>query len=130
MFFGKKLIAAALIGGSLIFAPNVYADKHVDSVVFSSEKSPNEKNQLMENIAKFTEIIKLNPNDAEAYNNRGIIYENLKHNDKALTDFDNAIKFNPDFAEAYFNRGNIYRGLKQYEQAVSDLSKAIEINPN
>jgi tetratricopeptide (TPR) repeat protein len=62
----------------------------------------------------YTEAIKLNPNDAVAYNNRGINYSILNVNSKALADYSIAIQIDPCFTDAYNNRGNMYCQLKDY----------------
>ena len=74
--------------------------------------------------------IQLNPNNFEAYNNRGVAYKNLGQYERAIQDYDKAIELNPNYDNAHNNRGNAYRLLKQYEQAIQDYGKAIELNPN
>jgi len=87
-------------------------------------------------ILDFTEAIRINPNYAEAYNNRGIAYFYLddKYNEKnynlATLDFTEAIRINPNYAEAYNNRGKAsdYIWNPSYN-AVADFTQAIRINP-
>jgi regulator of sirC expression with transglutaminase-like and TPR domain len=38
-------------------------------------------------LTNFTKRIKMDPNDADAYNNRGLIYYNLKDYSNALADY-------------------------------------------
>ena len=56
-------------------------------------------------LADFDQAIRLKPDFAKAYNNRGIAKDTLGRHDDALADFDQAIRLRPDFAEAYYNRG-------------------------
>ena len=52
-------------------------------------------------IGDFTEAIRLNPNYAEVYNNRGSAYANENEYDNAIRDYTEAIRLNhPAFAEA------------------------------
>ena len=53
-------------------------------------------------IADFARIIARNPNDAEAYNNRGIAYRKKGDLNRAIDDFTHAIALNPNDAKAYF----------------------------
>ena len=46
-------------------------------------------------IADFTEAIRLNPNDAEAYYSRGCEYFEKGDHDRAIADFTEAIRLNP-----------------------------------
>ena len=65
---------------------------------------------------------------AEAYYNRGMIYEQNEDYLKALDDFTQAIKIHTLYDEAYNNRGNIYYRLGQYDRAIEDYNRALEIN--
>ena len=71
--------------------------------------------------------IKLNPNVADAYFNRGAIYEILQKYQQAIKDYTQAIKLNPNFAEAYQNRGNAYKALGKNAEAEKDFAKAKEL---
>jgi uncharacterized caspase-like protein/regulator of sirC expression with transglutaminase-like and TPR domain len=81
-------------------------------------------------IDNFTEGIALNPDDAEAYNNRGEAYRNLRQYQEAIADLDRAISLNPDFAAAYNNRANAYLSLQQYQSAIADFNQVISLNPD
>ena len=81
-------------------------------------------------IADFTKAIELNPDDHEAYNNRGSVYAKLEKYDTAIADFTKAIELNPDDHEVYNNRGNAYADLKKYDTAIADYTTAIELKPD
>jgi len=81
-------------------------------------------------IKNLTEYIRCNPNDVNAYNNRGREYYNEGKNEKAIVDFDKAIEINPSFIHAYNNRGNVYSKQGNYAQSIIDFNKAIELEPN
>ena len=82
-----------------------------------------------EAIEAYNNAIRLDPNYAIAYNNRGNTYDDLKEYAKAIEDYNRAIDLNPRLAEAYFNRGNTYRDLKEYTKAIEDYNRAIDLNP-
>jgi tetratricopeptide (TPR) repeat protein/S1-C subfamily serine protease len=81
-------------------------------------------------LADYSTLLKLNPDNSYAYNNRGLTYYNLKQYEAALADYGKAIALNPDYAKAYNNRGLTYSNLKQYEAALADYGKAIALNPD
>jgi Flp pilus assembly protein TadD len=54
--------------------------------------------QYTDAISMFNEIIRLHPDDPQAYNVRGIAYGRLGQNHDAISDFDKAIELNPDHA--------------------------------
>ncbi len=85
--------------------------------------------QYREAIQDYDKVIELNPEDAEAYNNRGIAKADLKQYQEAIQDYDKAIELNPEYADAYNNRGATKVTLEQYREAIQDYDKALELNP-
>jgi len=97
----------------------------------------------------YTEAIEANPNNAEAYINRGRFrragfWEGYYDRDGAIADFTKAIEIAPNCAEAYFELGDYtkaieinprfarayyYRGLfSPFNRAIADFTKALEID--
>jgi tetratricopeptide (TPR) repeat protein len=74
--------------------------------------------------------IKLQPNDAEIYYNRGVAYDNLGQYKRAIKDYNQAIILKPDYAEAFYNRGTINNTIGQYQRAIEDFNETIRLNPN
>jgi len=81
-------------------------------------------------IEEYTKAIKLVPNYAEFYSNRGNAYNKLKQYQKAMEDFNKVIDLQPKDTKVYNNRGVIYFKLKQYQKAINDYTKAISLDPN
>ncbi len=77
----------------------------------------------------YTEAIRINPKQPDAYFNRGVIYEKKGEHDKALAEFTEAIGIKPKYANAYNNRGAIYREKGENDKALADYTAAIQINP-
>ena len=50
----------------------------------------------------------LEPQNAEAYFNRGLGHHDKGDLDQAIADYDQAIVLDPQYALAYYNRGNAY----------------------
>ena len=63
-----------------------------------------------------TKAIELNPQHADAYNNRGNAKYSLKEYKEAIKDFNQAIELNPQHAKAYNNRGNAKEELRGYRR--------------
>ena len=74
--------------------------------------------------------IRLQPDYAGVYNNRGNIKSGLGSHDAALDDYDKAIRLNPNFAQAYSNRGSTKFRLGKHAAALIDLSEAIRLQPD
>ncbi|GAL94912.1 MAG: tetratricopeptide repeat protein [Microcystis wesenbergii TW10] len=81
-------------------------------------------------INNFNEAIRLNPNYAQAYGNRGIAYSRLQQYDQSLADYNQFIRFNPNSAAAYYNRATLYDKLGDSQKAIADYDPAIRLNPN
>ena len=78
-------------------------------------------------IQEFDEAIRLNPQLAEAYVNRGGTYDNLGQPQRAIQDYDEAIRIDPEFAGAYANRAFAYTGLGKDTEAQQDVERAIAL---
>ena len=75
-------------------------------------------------LSDYSKAIEINPNYAEAYNNRGFLYSYQQKYELALADVNKAIDINPNHAEAYANRGLLYAILGQPEKVKIDLQQA------
>ena len=80
-------------------------------------------------MADFNETIRLNPQYAPAYNNRGNAWNSIGDYDRAIADFSEAIRLNPRDALAYNNRGLALRLKGDSDRAIADYSEAIRLNP-
>lgn len=85
--------------------------------------------QYAEAIENYTHAIKLKPDYAEAYSNRGGLKVECGENESALEDINKAIEFNPNAVLAYSNRGAIHQKAGDIDSALADFDKAIELDP-
>ena len=95
-----------------------------------------------ESIGYYDRLIRLAPNDAEAYFNRGCAKgRTLKDIEGSIKDYDKAIELEPDYAAAYANRGvakinllttggTIQPSKDQTKDACADLKKAKSLGDN
>ena len=83
-------------------------------------------------IKDYDKAIQLEPDHAEAYNNRGgVAKAELGQDSAAISDYNKAIQLRkPDHAEAYFNRGNAKLDLEQYTAAIKDPITIKRYNSN
>ena len=79
-------------------------------------------------IERYNEVIRLKPDLANAYYNRGVAYGAKVNHDRAIQDYDRAIALKPDLAKTYYNRGNAYRAKGDHARAIQDYDKAIALN--
>lgn len=76
----------------------------------------------------YSEVIKIKPDLAEAYNNRAVLHCNSGNYEKAIDDCNNAIKYNPKDASAYNNKAYALMKLGDFGRALDYVNKAIELD--
>lgn len=81
-------------------------------------------------LAAYDEAVMLNPNYAEAYNNRGIVKYELGQYEAAISNYTMAIKLRQNFVDALNNRGNAYMAVGRLQDAAQDLQAALKLNDN
>jgi tetratricopeptide (TPR) repeat protein len=69
------------------------------------------------------------PEDARAYNLRGVAFAKQGEYQAALAEFARAIRRDPTCVEAFCNRALVYAALGNLGPAASDLAKVVEIRP-
>ncbi len=88
-----------------------------------------EQGKLDQAIANYQQALKIEPNNALAYNQMGEIYVQQGKLDAAIAACQNAIKIKPNLAAAYKNLGNALQAGGKIEEAIRAYSKAVEIDP-
>jgi tetratricopeptide (TPR) repeat protein len=90
-----------------------------------------EATDLDEKLRFYTEAIRLKPDYAEAFNNRGNVHCRKGDLEGALKDFNEAIRLEPNFVKALNNRGNVRCLAKgDLEGALKDYNEAIRLKPD
>lgn len=79
-------------------------------------------------LVDYSKAIELNPNDADAYYNRGCTYAEAGEYDKAIADYSKVIEMEPGSADAHYNRGCAYSGKGEVGKAAGDLQRCIELS--
>lgn len=88
-----------------------------------------DQNDYRSAIEDYTEAIKINPQNENAYNNRGNAKDNHHDYKGAIVDYNMVEELNPKDQQVYRSRGHSRYELKDYYGAIEDYTKAIEINP-
>ena len=87
------------------------------------------KGKYEDAIKHYDETIRINPQHAATYNNRGNAKHALDRHEEAIADYTNAIHLNPQYADVYNNRGTAKSALGRHEEAIADYNEAIRLNP-
>ena len=80
-------------------------------------------------VRHFSDAIRLNPQAAVTYNNRGYAYLQTGDLEKALADYNEALRRDPRYAKAHFFRGSAYEDKGEQAKAVADYTAAMRLDP-
>ncbi len=78
---------------------------------------------------RLNNLITMDKKNADAFYNRGWLYEIKGDLEKAEKDYTKAIGVNKRHKDAYYNRGLVFIKMKKYEQAIEDFTEAIKLKP-
>jgi superkiller protein 3 len=122
-----KLFALAL---TLLLAVNsqVAALPSIDEL-FQRGNAAQETGNYSQAEAIWRQVIRIDPNNANAYYNLGIALRRQKKLDEAVAAYRQAIALNPKDAKAYNNLGNVLYDQKKLDEAVAAYRQAIALNP-
>ena len=78
-------------------------------------------------LSDFTKAVEIDPQCAQAYNNRGWAYVKRGQYDRALSDFNKSTEIDPRFVEAYFCRAIVYFIVQEYDKSFLNVRKAQQL---
>ena len=85
-------------------------------------------NRYEEALESYDQAIKLKPDYAEAFYNRGIVLVSLKRFEEALESYDQTIKIKPDYLDVYIDGAMLLSHLSRFNDALASYDQAIKIN--
>jgi tetratricopeptide (TPR) repeat protein len=87
-----------------------------------------DKNQQA--VDSFTQLIKMAPQNPDAYKNRGVAHMKLNQYDAAIDDFEQVKKIVPDLKGLYSNLGVAWYYKQDYTRAIENYDKEISLSPD
>jgi tetratricopeptide (TPR) repeat protein len=78
-------------------------------------------------VADYTEAIRLDPNDGQAYWGRALAYDERGDRDSAIADNTVAIRLAPKDVSPVINRGDVYITKGDIQHALEDFNKALDM---
>uniref|UniRef100_A0A3B5K346 Sperm associated antigen 1 n=2 Tax=Takifugu rubripes TaxID=31033 RepID=A0A3B5K346_TAKRU len=88
------------------------------------------KGQYQDALGKYTECLKLKPEECAIYTNRALCFVKLERFAEAKEDCDAALKLEPNNKKAFYRRALAHKGLKDYLACSSDLQEVLQLDPN
>jgi tetratricopeptide (TPR) repeat protein len=86
--------------------------------------------RIKEATKTFDLMLRLNPDFAEGYYNRGVAFSELGQTEEAIQDYSRAVELNPDFYNAHLNLGLSLEALGHSDQAIQSFDQAIALEPD
>ena len=71
--------------------------------------------------------IKIEPNKADFYHNRGFAFRKKREFDRAISDYEKAITIDPKHFKAYYNRAFCWDKLGKYELSEIDYAASVQL---
>jgi tetratricopeptide (TPR) repeat protein len=80
-------------------------------------------------IANYGEVLRLNPEHADAHYNQGAAHYHKGDFDSAIADYSEALRLNPNDAGAYSDRGEVNFASGRFDKALDDFRQANQLRP-
>jgi len=111
--------------------PQVTEEQRTAEEFFERAYQHVEAKRYEQGIADYTEAIRLKPDYAAAYNNRGYARDDLGDYAGAIADYTKSIELkNPELHLPYNNRGLARRNQGDFDGAIADYTEAIRLKPD
>ena len=83
-----------------------------------------------EALEAYNEVVRLDPENAEAHYNRGLVHSGLGETESAIEDLRETLRLDPNHVPALTKRGELFWTLEEYDKAAHDLDRAIRLDSN
>lgn len=88
------------------------------------------KEAFPEAVTAFSQLIKIAPENPDAYKNRGVAYMKKGDYDQAIMDFEKTRELKPDLKGLYSNLGVAYYYKGDYDRAIKNYNMEIALTPD
>ncbi len=80
-------------------------------------------------LGQYAEAIRLQPDYARAWSNRGAVFNEIGRNEDALASFEEALRHEPGSADVLYNRANVLHDLGRPHAALESYAQALHLEP-
>nr|XP_015213682.1 PREDICTED: sperm-associated antigen 1 isoform X1 [Lepisosteus oculatus] len=113
-------------------APQDTGEK-ADALFLSLKQEGNDfvkKSQYRAGLGKYSECLKIKPEECAIYTNRALCYLKLDQFAEAKQDCDSALQLEPSNKKAFYRRALAYKGLQDYAACSADLQELLRLDPS
>ena len=83
-----------------------------------------------ESVKIYDRALKLIPDYADAYVNKGTVLGNLGKYDESLACYDKALELNPDYVSAIYYKGLALGKMKRFAESLGCIEKVLKEDPS
>ena len=87
------------------------------------------RNEFEEAIEFFDQVLEANPQNADAWNNKGVALFSMGRPEEALECYDQALAADPENLEALRNRAFVLRAMERFEEALEAYETIVYDEP-
>ncbi len=123
-------LMVAVLAGLLLAARCVEAEKaNPTAGLMQKGNARFDKGDYDGAAAAYSEAIKLDPKNGDAFRGRAAAYRRKRAYGQAIADYSQLLRLDPHSAEVYILRGDVYDVNGDYDKAIADLNEAIRLDP-
>lgn len=107
-----------------------FKDMDTDQLVILAASIVEQTGNLKEALLIYEIILLRDPFNWYAYNNRGLVLNEMGYPEDALFSYKKALDLNRESHVTLYNIGNYYRDKYRYDEAIDNYNKALQIRPD
>ncbi|WP_293127611.1 tetratricopeptide repeat protein [Microcoleus sp. bin38.metabat.b11b12b14.051] len=88
------------------------------------------ENRYEDAIAAYDRALQIQPDLADTWNNRGVVFTRMQRYPEALASYEQATTLRPNYPDAWNNRGVVLLELQKYPEAIGCYEQAIQAKPD
>ena len=129
--FGKELYAEAerFYSSSHRFASTVDDGLLIAAAARGVGIAKGSQGRHEDALGAFDECLKLDPKNADAWNDKGLALSRLGRHEDALRAYDECLKLDPKNINAWYNKGVALSDLGRHENALDAFDECLKLNP-
>ena len=110
----------------LLFKKPVFKNTKKDNLKNYAFKVFSEDEDDLKTLTLFNEVLKIDSNDLDVLNHKGILLVKLNKFETSIECFDKCLEINKNYYYARFNKGLVLRRMKRLDESLDCFSKLLE----
>ncbi len=126
---GERMLRIAMCACAPIILLACLGCEVTENDLLQQGQAYNAKGMYLNALDCYKQVLAMNPQNARAYEYRGVTDFEAGQYKSALADLNAALQIDPHFVDAYIDRGAVYTEMKEFDRARSDFDMALMLDP-